>query len=435
MKRLITLSLALLIAMASLSAKKPKLSKFEKQLLAIPGVTSLEKIDKGKFKDKYILTFRQYIDHGDTTLGTFSQRVILGHIHPDSVNVVVTEGYSAAYAEKPERREELSEIFNANCMVIEHRYFNQSIPKIADQDRFWDYLTTYNAATDHHRIVNALKTVYHGKYIATGASKGGICANMFRAYYPDDVDITVPYVAPFCDGPADPHMGEAIQKYGSVDEQAIMTKFMIYLFENREVFLPYLQQYVDKNKLDVRIPLHELYDYTVLDMQIALLARGETKKIPDVSTTEEQAIFDFLAKYGSPEGFTPAYDNMPYYVQAIRELGHYSYNLDPFRRYLVIDDAYDYLYRTAIPDNAHYPYDPSTRDKVLSFLNTTHCHMIFIYGEYDPWTAVGVSHLVNNPYLYFFISPGNCHRSKILTFPDEQKNKILVTLRTWLNEK
>ncbi len=435
MKKILTLSLAIIIAMASLSAKKTRLSKFEKQILAIPGVTSVQKIDKGKFRDKYIVTFRQYIDHRDTALGTFSQRIILGHIHPDSVNVVVTEGYSAAYAENPNRREELSQILNANSIVIEHRYFNQSIPEISAEEHFWDYLTTYNAATDHHRIVQAFKTLYRGKYIATGASKGGICANMFRAYYPKDIDITVPYVAPFCEGPADPRMGKAIQEYGSIDEQNLMNDFIIYLLKNRDLYLPYLEKYIEQNDLKVLIPTHELYDYTVLDMQVALLARGETKQIPDVATSSEQEIFDFLAKYGSPEGFTPAYSNMPYYVQAIRELGHYSYNLEPFRNYLTITDPDQYLYRTAIPDNAHYEYDPSTRDMVLKFLSETQCHMIFIYGEYDPWTAVGVSDLISNPYIYFFISPGNCHRSKILTLPDEQRQKVLSLLRTWLSEK
>ena len=53
-----------------------------------------------------------------------------------------------------------------------------------------------NAAADHHRIVEVLKLIYPGKWIGTGISKGGQTAMFHRYFYPEDVDISVPYVAP-----------------------------------------------------------------------------------------------------------------------------------------------------------------------------------------------------------------------------------------------
>ena len=61
--------------------------------------------------------------------------------------------------------------------------------------------------------------------------------------------------------------------------------------------------------------------------------------------------------------------------------------------------------------------------------------MIFIYGEYDPWTAVGIKDLVKNDNVYVFINPGNCHRSKIRNFPKEQQKKIMYLLSEWLYKK
>lgn len=431
MKKRLILLFALTVMMAGINAKT---TKFAKRLKAVPGVTSVRQIESSRFTERYIVTFRQYIDHNDTALGTFQQRIIVGNVHSDSVTVFVTEGYSASYTERPDYREELSDLLNANSVIIEHRYFNQSTPDIPHDARYWDYLTTYNAASDHHRIVQAFRTLYKGKYIATGVSKGGICANLFRAYYPNDVDITVPYVAPFCDGVEDHRMSDEIVNYGTPDEREYLTDFMRYMFTNRQRFIAPLQEYVDSAQLEPRVGINELYDLTVLDLEIAVLARGEIKKLPYYEKATDNELFRALIKYGSPEGFTALYGNMPYYVQAAKELGHYAYNLERFKGLTSIESTDEYLKRCALPEECTFEYDPSTRKMVMDFLHGTKAHMLFIYGEYDPWTAVGIKDYVNNPDIYIMINPGNCHRSKINNFPDEMKHKILSILRLWLSE-
>lgn len=430
-KRLITL-LVIAIVATGICAKRTKTTDFAKRLKTVPGITSVTKIESSRFSERYIATFRQYIDHNDTTRGTFDQRIIIGHVNYDSVAVFVTEGYAATYTERQDYREELSDILNANSIIIEHRYFNKSIPKIEGDEAYWDFLTTYNAATDHHRIIQAFRTIYKGKYIATGVSKGGICANLFRAYYPEDVDITVPYVAPFCDGVEDPAMAKEIQNYGTPDEREFLTEFMRHLFSRRDEFLPRLQEYVDSLELTPRIELSELYDLSVLDLEIAVLARGEIKKLPFYEKASAEELFNALTKYGSPEGFTPSYDNMPYYVQAAKELGHYAYDISRFEGLTSINNTDDYLRRCALPENQPIEYDPSTREMVIKFLQNTEAKMLFIYGEYDPWTAVGIKDIVNNPNIYIMINPGNCHKSKIRNFPDEIRDKILSVLKDWL---
>lgn len=437
MKKSLIFLLCISMSLPTIMAKKK--ASFMSSLSKIPGVTSVRQIQSEKFKERYILTFRQYIDHNDTSLGTFSQRIIVGNVNEDSTTVVVTEGYSAAYTEKPSYREELSSILNANSVIIEHRYFNESVPDIKDRESYWEHLTTYNAATDHHRIVEAFKTIYKGKFIATGVSKGGICANLYRMYYPKDVDITVPYVAPLCNGVEDKRMAIMVGNYAKKgkrqDEGMMMRNFMEYLFQNRNQYLKLLDNYISENNLECRISLEELFDLTVLDMRVALLARGEVKRIPEWDKAPIDSIFKFVAKYGSPEGFTPTYDNMPYYVQAARELGHYAYDDNEFGNLLSIKSTTDYLRRTALPDEMQCKYDPETHHRAMDFLNSTDAHMLFIYGEYDPWTSVGIKDLVNNPNIYIFINPGNCHRSKINNFPKEMKEKIIDILHSWLREK
>jgi len=433
MKKFTLLLLTAILISSAMWAKKP--TKFAKKLAALPGVTSVEPYKSTKFKEAYVITFTQYIDYRDTAVGKFTQRALVCHVHEDSATVLVTEGYGLDYyLTKPNYREELSDIFNTNCVIVEHRYFGESKPNTGKRP-YWDYLTTFNAATDHHRFAVAFHKLYHGKFIATGVSKGGICANMFRAYYPKDVDITVPYVAPLCDGPEDPRMAKEIMRYGSKDEQRHIQDFMTYLFNNRGQLALMLEHYCDTTELKPRISYEELLDFTIMDMHVALLARGEVKKIPDYTMCPIDTTFAFLIKYGSPEGFTPSYDNMPYYVQAYRELGHYALMPENYVGPKAVNHTHDYLRKTALPEDFKHEYDPNMRRMVLDFLNKRAEQMIFIYGEYDPWTAVGIRELVRNNHIYVFVNPENCHRSKIRNFPEETKNKIISVLSTWLYKK
>ena len=84
-------------------------------------------------------------------------------------------------------------------IFVEYRYFLESTPEPKD----WQYLTAENSADDLHAITTAFKNIYSGKWIATGISKGGQTTLLYRTFYPDDVDISIPYVAPLCYGVED----------------------------------------------------------------------------------------------------------------------------------------------------------------------------------------------------------------------------------------
>lgn len=73
----------------------------------------------------------QPLDHRHPEKGSFRQRVIVGHVGYDRPTVIVTEGYGAGYALRPTYREELSELFDANMIFVEHRYFSNPLPNRA----------------------------------------------------------------------------------------------------------------------------------------------------------------------------------------------------------------------------------------------------------------------------------------------------------------
>ena len=186
--------LAVAAALFLLSAQTLYAQDYQALFEALPSVRKVEKIDGGQaFPNKYLLWFEQPISHKDPSKGTFLQRVFVGCTDRDSSSVFVAEGYGAAYAARPTYKDEIALLFNLNNVVVEHRYFLESRP-----DAGWEYLTAENAANDYHRVITELKTVFPKKWIGTGISKGGQNSAIFRAFFPDDVDITVPYVGPFC---------------------------------------------------------------------------------------------------------------------------------------------------------------------------------------------------------------------------------------------
>ena len=177
------LSILLLTAImpSSLLAQESFLQKIEKNT----SITGIKPLETNRFSEKYVMFLTQPLDHRHPEKGTFRQRVIVGHVGFDRPTVIVTEGYGAGYALKSQYREEISELFDANMIFVEHRYFLESTPDPCD----WQFLTAENSAEDLHSVTATFKTLYSGKWISTGISKGGQTSLLYRAFFPDDVNV------------------------------------------------------------------------------------------------------------------------------------------------------------------------------------------------------------------------------------------------------
>lgn len=156
----------------------------QEKLASLKGISGIEKLQSDYYPEKYVVRITQQVDPKDPAAGTFTQRVIVGHVGYDRPTIMVTEGYGAAYALNPKYQEELSKLLNANLVFVEYRYFLESTP----EPKNWDYLTAENSAYDLHNVRNTFKQVYPEKWISTGISKGGQTTMLYRAFFPDDVD-------------------------------------------------------------------------------------------------------------------------------------------------------------------------------------------------------------------------------------------------------
>ena len=419
----------LLFVLLSASASSFAQTVLEQKINAISAIKEIRPLETSEFSEKYVTYFTQPLDHRHPEKGSFRQRVIVSHVGFDRPTVIVTEGYGAAYALRSQYREELSKLLNANMIFVEYRYFLESTPEPKD----WQYLTAENSADDLHAITTAFKNIYSGKWIATGISKGGQTTLLYRTFYPDDVDISVPYVAPLCYGVEDGRHEPFLHKVSTPENRKIIEDFQLEALKRKATLLPRFEKYCTEKNYSFRAPIEEIYDYSVLEYSFALWQWGTPISSIPATTASDDEIFSHLLAISEPGYFTADSPNASFFVQAARELGYYGYDVQPFKQYLSIQSSEGYLHRLMLPEELKdMPFDKTLSKKITKFLKKQDPKMIFIYGQNDPWTAAGVTWLKNKKNIHVFIQPNGSHLARINTLPEAEKAKVMELINEWL---
>lgn len=405
----------------------------QEKLKEITQITKVNPLESAEFAEKYVTYFTQPLDHKHPEKGNFSQRVVVSHVGFDRPTVIVTEGYGAAYALYPKYREELSRMFNTNMIFVEYRYFLESTPEPRD----WQYLTAENSADDLHAVRNAFKTIYPGKWIATGISKGGQTAMLYRTFYPNDVDITVPYVGPLCYGVEDGRHEPFLHQVGTAEERQKIEDFQLEVLKRKATLLPRFEKYCTEKKYEFFGSVEEIYDYSVLEYSFAFWQWGTpVSTIPACDATDDEIYKHFMA-ISEPSYFAKGGGNESFFIQAARELGYYGYDIKPFKKYLSIKSSKGYLKRLMLPaDGKDIKFDKTLSKKITKFLKKNDPKMVFIYGEIDPWSAAAVTWLDTSKKenMHIFVEPRGSHKARINTLPEDMKKEAIGIIKAWLEE-
>lgn len=442
MKRNFRLLLLLIIFnvtyFSSLSAREnlplnaiDKRVNLKEQLSKLEDVISVERVSSEVFNEKYVVTIKQLLDHKDSSAGFFGQRFIVSHISDDAPVVMVTEGYRGDYGLNPYYREEISARYNTNMVFVEHRYFSKSTPR----PRNWNYLTAYNSACDLHKINSVMRQIYtDNKWISTGISKGGQTTIIYKTYFPDDVDISVPYVAPVCFGVEDGRHEPFIDKCSTKEDRKLIRDFQLLVLSKRDKMLPLLKEYSKKENYKYAVSLDEVFDYCVLEYPFALWQWGTSRSTIPSSESNDTTLFNHLMDIAGSSYFA-INDEPSFFVQAAKELGYYGYETKPFKSLLYIKTSKNYLHRLFLPNDAAYiKFDNTLSKDIYKYLKNNDPKMIFIYGQYDPWTAAGVDDKLfkNKENMIKMVEPNGSHKARIATMPQEMESSIWSTLDKWL---
>ena len=403
------------------------------KLKTIATISEIKPLEKGEFAEKYVTYFNQPLDHQHPEKGGFRQRVVVSHIGFDRPTVIVTEGYGASYALNPKYREELSKMFNTNMVFVEYRYFLESTPNPRD----WQYLTAESSADDLHAVRQALKGIYPNKWIATGISKGGQTAMLYRTFYPNDVDITVPYVGPLCYGVEDGRHEPFLNQVGTEDERRKIEDFQLEVLKRKSTLLPRFEKHCQEKKYEFNASTEEIYDYSVLEYSFAFWQWGTPVSIIPANNASDDEIYKHFMAISEPSYFAKGGGNESFFVQAARELGYYGYDIRPFKKYLSITSSKGYLKKLMLPDDAKdIKFDKTLSKKITKFLKKNDPKMIFVYGEIDPWSAAATTWLNTDKKenMHIFVEPRGSHLARINTLPEDMKQKAISILKKWLEE-
>ncbi len=412
----------------SVMSVETELYKFLKSSKDIKKVTPIK---RGEFAEKYVVEIAQPLDY-KTDKGSFTQRFVVAHIDKDSVNVIVTEGYVGDYSLNPRYREEISKHLNGNMIFVEHRYFSGSTPEPVE----WEYFNGYNAANDLHRINQLMKQFYGDKrWVATGISKGGQNSIIYRTYFPNDVQVTVPYVAPICFGAEDGRHEPFLRQVGDKAVRDRIEEFQIAVLKNRAAIEPMLQAYSDEKKLKYFVPISEILDYCVLEYPFSFWQWGSPADEIPAPNANNKVLFDYLVKMVGPDYFTET-STTPFFVQAAKELGYYGYDVKPFKGLLSIKSSKGYLDKLFFADSLRgIKFDQTlAKDIDREMINNDH-KMIYIYGEYDPWSAAMAkpSYFKGKQNMVLLVEAEGSHKARISTLSMSQRHKAWDLLRKWLS--
>lgn len=431
-QRSFKLFMLLVLTLCVMTARAADIEVLNK-LKSLPGVTQVDTLASKHYANKYVMYIDQLLDPAHPEVGSFKQRVILAHVGYDRPTVLVTEGYDANYAVNPNYKEELSMLLNANLIFVEYRYFGESMPQPCN----WAYLTVKNSLVDLHRVNTTFRNLYSGKWIATGISKGGQTTMFYRSYYPDDVDVSVPYVAPLNQSLEDGrHEVFLSEKVGTAKERKAVEEAQLTLLKRKQALLPMLETYCKEKGYTFRVPLEEVFDYCVLEYAFALWQWGTPVANIPSEKDADRVWFDYLIAINAPDYFSQQSPFPSFNVQAAKELGYYGYDVEPFKAYLSIATAKDYLRRVMLPEELDdLTFDDALYRHTVDFLKNEDPKMIYIYGENDPWTASGVTWLEGKKNIHVFVHPRGSHSTRIATFSEKKQREIKSLLEDWLDVK
>jgi len=405
-------------------------SIFEK-LASLKNVVRIEKREAvSHFDENYEIWFQQPIDHNDLTKGTFKQRVFLGFENINKPVIVELRGYGIG----SEKAGELANHYQANQLTIEHRYFNDSRPENID----WNTLTVENAAKDQNFIINEIKNVLYpdAKFVTTGISKGCQTTMAHRRYFPNTVDASVCYVGPLNYQREDPRVYSFLKSVGTKDDREKMKAFQNLCFENRQALLEMMKKVGQEKGFSWEFGVENAIDYTILEYSFAFWQWGTSvDSIPSGAVKVEELykhLIDVVG-YGFFEEQSVA-SLQPYFWAALTEQGIYGYETAPFKTYLNTEEIYKFDW--AFPEGISKTYNLKPMQDIKTFLDTSAQDMLFIYGEYDSWsaTAVELTEDASKRAVYKYINPKGSHTTRINSFKPETKQEIYTIIDGWLAE-
>ncbi|MFD3696942.1 S28 family serine protease [Streptomyces sp. NPDC058646] len=433
MKRLLTL-----VVMTVLTATTPSPSAMadsptddiRARIQTVPGMRLLGERSAAPGRTVLDLAYRQPNDHRHPGRGSFEQRLTLVHKSVQRPTVLYSSGYELGSA--PERPTEPTELLDANQITTEQRFFGTSRP--ADPD--WSHLTIWQAASDHHRLVTALKRVYRGAWISTGGSKGGMAAVYHRRFYPEDVAGTVAYAAPNnTDDRDDTAYDARLEQVGTPECREALKAVQRQALIRREAMTARYGQWAAAGQRTFQIigGADRAFELAVLRLPLMFWMHQPAAgcvSVPGVTATDDE-VYAWIAKVTQ----LPVYADQtleaftPYFYQLGTQLGYPQFaapHLEGLLHHPGVQEM-----RSYVPKDIPLRFQPNAMADVDRWVRRDGRSLMFVNGENDVAVAepFRLGRGTRDSRLFQVVDAN--HHISIAGLPPGEAEEAVATLRRW----
>ena len=400
----------------------PDSSRIAEKIACLPGVTVVRDDIRGGLP-RVIAWMLQPVDHDNPTGPSFRQYMAIFHVDETAPVDLTSSGYELG------AKGMVSELFRVNSISVEERFYDPTAPV------YWSYLSIRQSSADFHAIVETFKTIYKGKWIGSGASKGGCSAVYHRRFYPNDVDGTVAYVAPNLVEARDRRFPPFLAAVGGDNYAACRAKlreFQRTILAHRDEVTPLMPgsyQVLGGNDVvledaAVRMPFwfwqYRNPDHTLLGC-------------PAIPTPDArpQAILDFLDQIVPLAYFTDtgSVQFEPYYYQTEYQTGAPLHAYDHLQDLLRHGGPIRSYLSAKVPPPR---WDGEAAADIQRWVNSDAAtKMVFTYGEYDPWTAARFEVPASGERFAYTLLGAN-HGASVRDLPPAERTEAMSAIGRWI---
>jgi hypothetical protein len=406
------------------------------QLKHLPGVTYLgTNAYPPPGYQVYELEIKQPVNHSRPNGATFEQHLELYQRDVTAPMVMYVSGYfnytflspQDTYLSTP------AALVGGNQISVESRFYGNSVP----HPTLWRYETVRQEAADEHHVVQVFKKLYQARWLITGVSKGGETAIFHDYFYPHDFAGTFAWSAPSI---TDTFSDIYDNFLGSVGTQACRTALLnaqIRALRNRATFeakLAAQAKAAHQTFNDWAHGLDQNFEVTILDTPFVFWQYGgDCSTIPGAGATLQQ----LYHWYNVVDEWLASDDqqNAPYFT--------YNYQAGTQLGYPIIDEHAQLGSLLHFPLSAQAPEQdlpPGVPVRPLSqclmravhqWVLTHGNHLLFLYGQQDPWSAQRFYLGPGARDSAIFTVAGGNHLSPYTDLPAAQQKAFVKMISTW----
>jgi hypothetical protein len=331
---------------------------------------------------------------------------------------------------------ELGEALGANQISTEQRFFGTSVP-VDLSPEMWKNVSIEQAASDHHRIVEALRGFYQRPWLSTGHSKGGMTSIFHRRFFPRDVDATVAYVAPISYAAPDPRYVPFLDSIGEEDCRQAVRAVQRRALERFAVLQPMARQEAEDffagtfERSQGHAAAHE-NALTVLEWVFWQHGGGDFCFDFTQPPDDDLGLYELMRSWvGVGQSDSDIEGGITYDYQAQTELGLQKFStthLDDLRQFADVTINY-------APAGTNPVHDPAKMEDVQDWVLREGSEILFLYGEYDPWTggAYQVGEVQDG--VIKLIAPRANHGAMLTSLESRDREAALGLLDRWMDTR